>query len=164
MSMEEPKKRLVSKEQYVGTIGAKGGLYSLACIFVCIGLALLLAAAEGAWMALRNAGCTLCGDFQRPMDWSERLATFVLAAFCGGLSVGAVCWAKSMVGDAQEMGQVTPITRHNTGDLPEVETFVRGSDRPAAAEQAELLRAVGHAPDTSPEQLLRAAQESRQDV
>ena len=53
--------------------------------------------------------------------------------------------------------RVTPITRRNTGDIPEVESLVRPSDLPPSHQQAELLRAAKPGQETPPEELLRAA-------
>ncbi len=56
---------------------------------------------------------------------------------------------------------MVPVTRHKTGDLPEVETLVRASDLPPSHQQAELLRAAQPGQETSPEELLRATQGNR---
>jgi len=62
------------------------------------------------------------------------------------------CWS------AQEIEPVAPITRHNTGRLPEIETLVRPSDIPLSHQRAELLRATEPGQETPAEELLRSTE------
>ncbi|MCW3098548.1 MAG: hypothetical protein JWL77_4166 [Chthonomonadaceae bacterium] len=150
MNGEKPKKRLVGWTRYVMTLLDKGLGYSAATITVCGGLVFLLLSCTCFWLAAHKeaAGISLFGAG----------AVFVILGMAG-LSCG-----KSMLENANKVEPVELITRHNTGHLPEVETLVRGSDRPETAEQAELLRAVRQRPEAQPEQLLRATNENQQDV
>jgi hypothetical protein len=149
MSTEKPK-RVVGWKHYVLTLLDKGMGYSAATIAVFCGLIFLLIAVISLWLGCRG------GDGQTILLFG--------GAFSILLGVVALGQGKAMFNNAKKVEVVAPITRHNTGLLPEVETLVRGSDRPATAEQTELLRAVRQTPDSPPEQLLRAIQENRQDV
>jgi hypothetical protein len=150
MSTEKPK-RLVGWKQYIGNIAARVlGRFAvgtlLAGAFVCFGFNFFVFAL---WIG--KAHHSAHPDF------------LLFGGLLGGVWLGSRS-AKALLNRVEKIKPVGLITRHNTGNLPEVETLVRGSDPPATAEQAELLRAVRKSPESPPEQLLRAAQESRQDV
>ena len=151
MSTEKPKKRIVSKGEYLSTLGTKGGLFSTAIVVGSVGLGFLLLAA----LSIIQFAVSLRSEIG--------VGLFEIFKMLGGLIPGAIgltaiWYCKVAIKSARDIEAVTPITRHNTGHLPEVETLVRGSDRPATAEQAELLRAAGQGAETPSEQLLRAAQ------
>lgn len=87
-------------------------------------------------------------------------APYVVAAcLFGCLCLGGLAIATVLHEKVEKLEPVELITRRNTGDLPAVETLVRGSEQPPAEAQSELLRAARHGEETTPEQLLRAAQE-----
>lgn len=81
---------------------------------------------------------------------------------CLGLGVvGAMfAWAYFDSGmktlqDAINMEPVVPLTRHNTGDLPDDQTLVRASEEPPVQQADVLLRAAQGGQKTPEEQLLR---------
>ena len=104
--------------------------------------------------------CCSWGD--SPFDPSL-IAEVMASGMLGVFSFGALQFGLTLFREAKAVEPVAPITRHNTGHLPEVETLVRGSDRPATDRQTELLRAISPGMETPPEQLLRATQENRRD-
>lgn len=57
--------------------------------------------------------------------------------------------------EAKAMEPVEPMTRHNTGQLPQEETLVRASEEPKEAQEKILLRAAQHTDETRSEELLR---------
>ena len=143
---EKPGKRLVSKSRYVYSVGISMSLYSLA------GLSYLGSAL--------TALLAVCGFFTAWFGHSvsalfTSMSVVVVAAYLFQLG-------RSMTKKAAILEQVIPITRHNTGDLPEVETLVRPSGLLPEYQNAELLRATEHSTQTSPELLLRSAQETKQ--
>jgi hypothetical protein len=154
MNEDKPQTRLVGWDVYLRTTCKRTILSVSACGLGCFGVSILL---------VTVVGVVRFGAFRQ--DLKQSLVSFCIAIgmYCGA-GIGLLRWAKALSRKAKNIELVAPITRHNTGHLPEVETLVRGSDRPATAEQAELLRAVRQSPETPPEQLLRAAQENRQDV
>ena len=82
----------------------------------------------------------------------------------GGLGVTCISAARHWFKESKQTAPVALLTKSSAKFLPEVETLVRGSDRPATAEQAELLRAAGQGAETPAEQLLRAVRGEGQDV
>jgi len=135
-------KRLVSEAQYFIT-SAIGGFFGLLgfLFFICFcisGCAALFVGLIPFW-----------GDlYQEIFDVSVVLLKLSLGAFCGCMPFFI---------RARTIEPVAAIIRHNSGQLPEVETLVRASEVPPPHHQAELLRGV--APPTSetpPEELLRA--------
>lgn len=87
-------------------------------------------------------------------EFSEGFLFGAVVSLCW--SVGLFCGCKSFFTSAREIEPVAPITRHNTGDLPAVETLVRPSELPPSHQQTELLRAARHGQETPAEELLRA--------
>ena len=151
MSTEKPKKRLVIWEQHLETQCAKGIGHSFGVVFESVGYCCVM----GALAAFASCGQGGLVGF---------LVGLTVGTFFGGLGA-LTLWASMVVScNADNIGPVAPITKRNAKYLPEGETLVRGSDRPAADQEAELLRAVRQGPDSQPEQLLRATQERRQDV
>jgi hypothetical protein len=151
--MEEPKKRLVFWKQYLHIMGTRTVMLSTAIAVGTVGIICLVSAAVGFVVAVFHWS-----------DTSVRADCIGFGVLVGLIGLRWMPYVKEMYNKAREIEPVAPITRHNTGHLPEVETLVRGSDRPVTAEQAELLRAVRQTPESPPEQLLRATQENRQDV
>jgi hypothetical protein len=151
--MEEPKKRLVFWKQYLHIMGTRTAMLSYAIAVGTVAVTCLVAAAVGFVIAV----------FHWP-DTSIRADCIAFGVLVGIIGLRWLSGVKDMYNRACAIEPVAPITRHNTGHLPEVETLVRGSDRPETAEQAELLRAVRQSPASPPEQLLRATNENRQDV
>jgi hypothetical protein len=150
---EKPQKRLVGWSQYLQMIGEKGIYYFLGafcggcglCFLVCFVLLVY------AFFSVAHLG-----------GLAYLLLCIVGGGFAG-LGVGALYCGKTLFSGGKSMEPVTPITRHNTGDLPEVETLVRAFDSTTIDPRRELLRAGGQGPETPAEELLRAGQENRQD-
>ena len=156
--------RLVGWKEYLGTTGKKGAFYSLAYALLGSGLTLLFLSAllfssslscwlfADTWFAYKGEG----------QGWS--IALVCLGGVAAALGSVTVWGAYTLSVNARKIAHVELITRHNTGNLPAAETLVRPSDLPPTYQQAELLRAVRDTPASPPEQLLRAARESREDV
>jgi hypothetical protein len=159
MSETKPPRRLVGWKQYIGNIAVRvlgrsvarallaGGLLSFGfSIFV---------------FAILSFNADL-NAHPIPIGFAPRY--LVGGGLLGGLCMLGLWSAKVLLKRVEKIEPVGLITRHNTGNLPEVETLVRGSDIPVVVQQAELLRAAGQGLETPPEQLLRAGEEKRQDV
>jgi hypothetical protein len=148
MNPEQPRKRLVGIQKYLGTLIEKGGLYSFAVAFGCVGAAFMAVA-----MTIILAGLS-----------STARTNPVLILLGGGFfavcSVLMIWYATTLFKDATQIEPVELITKETVKHLPEVETLVRGSDRPSTKAQSELLRAAGRGQETPAEQLLRATQEN----
>jgi hypothetical protein len=151
---EKPKRRLVHKHHYMRTMLEKGGLYTFAlgfgggaCLFLLLSLLLL-------WM---GAPPWRTND----PDDLDKIWMCVCGGFFGAFCLASVWASATLYKAASQIEPVALITRQNTGYLPAAATLVRGSDRPAADQERELLRAVSQGVETPPEQLLRASQESR---
>lgn len=156
MSKDKPKKRLVGNYQFIETLLKKCGLYSLGLTFWGMGvLCVLVTAILYVW--------AVDALFDR-QAWGDAIGLLVGSIAFSMFSFGTLRDGANRLKSAVHMEPVTLITRHNTGQLPEVETLVRSSDRPSSAEQAELVRAAGQRVETPPEELLRAAHESVQNV
>ena len=157
MKEKPPKRlRLVSKGQYVSALLDKGASHTLAFILCGSGCGFLIVLLRIIWLAE-----ALRSDATLPVDTTSTIAWFGLLSV---LSVGIIWYGIKIFKAAERIEPVAPITRHNTGDLPEVETLVRASNVPPSHPQEELLRAVRQPLDTPPEQLLRATQEASKDV
>lgn len=146
---EKPKKRLVGWTQYLMTIQDKS-LHYVAGSVCGIGGLLFLMFSAFLFYALLSEGVD---------------AGFFLSLTGGGAAFGIfLLWAGTAIfKNAKEIAPVALITRHNTGQLPAVETLVRASDIPLSQQQAELLRAAPQGKKTPAEELLRAGHENRQD-
>ncbi|MCW3097331.1 MAG: hypothetical protein JWL77_2949 [Chthonomonadaceae bacterium] len=130
--------------QYLGCMGI---------IFVGVrGVALLIAGVALIW-----------NSFLLP-DPVLRVVALVFGVLLLVIAVASITQAGIHYRNLMQMEQVALLTKNNVEDLPEVETLVRGSDRPETVEQTELLRATRKSPEAPPEQLLRATNENRQDV
>jgi len=152
------RKRLVHKHQYLRMLAEKSGLYSFSLFFGGTGIVCLLIAAF--CVAL------VPGEWRNRAD-EDALSYVMLLLFCGffGLFSFATFWGSlTLFKAARAVEKVTPITPHNTGMLPEVETLVRSSERPTIDPQTVLLRAVSQSPQPPPEQLLRAANTVDKDI
>jgi hypothetical protein len=151
---EKPEKRLVSKGQYLKTLGDKGASYAAGVFYGLLGVPFLLI----------SLFCFVIGLYGLLFSGfpSEISIVLFIAVISLILSMGAFWGCKSYFKRAQEIEPVTPITRHNTGQLPEIETLVRPSDLPPTHQQAELLRGVATPnSETPPEELLRATTNSK---
>ncbi|MCW3094972.1 MAG: hypothetical protein JWL77_590 [Chthonomonadaceae bacterium] len=145
---EKPQKRLVSKGQYLKTLGDKGASYAAGVFYGLLGVPFLL-------ISLFCFVIGLYGLFFSGFP-SEISIVLFIAVISLILSMGAFWGCTSYFKRAQEIELVAPITRHNTDQLPAVETLVRASDAPPSHQQAELLRASPQGSETPPEELLRA--------
>ena len=143
MSTMKPYKRLVDWKQYLLTLLEKGLGYTAATFTVCSGLFFLLLAVFCLWFGAHSGA-----DRNTPI-WG--------AGLMGVLGVAVLSQGRSMFKNAKKVEAVAPITRHNTGLLPEVETLVRASDSPPSQQQTELLRAANCGKGTPAEELLRAS-------
>jgi len=146
-------KRLVLKQLYIKTLLAKGGLYS-ASFLLCVGALVFLVTA----LLLILTAVLFGGDGS---DAVARTGVFLYAGGFGALCLASIWLAVKMFNKAEKIEEVALISRHNIGDLPEVETLVRGSAPSATAQQNELLRAAGPSTQTPPQILLRATVENR---
>ncbi len=139
--------RLVSKGQYLKTLGEKGVTHVAGAFFGLLGVSFFLISLFSLY------GCFSSGSFSKVFIFIAVVSLI--------LSLGAFCGCKSFFTSAQEIETVAPITRHNTGHLPEAETLVRASNLPPSHQQAELLRAAQTGQETPAEELLRATQGNR---
>ncbi len=152
MNAEQPGKRLVGWKQYLHTKLAKGWGYSSAVVATGLSAALFVVGCLTIWESLRA---------QNPVyDPFVRAGILVAGVGFGVGAIGALWYAGSLCVSAYRIDPVTLITRHNTGDLPEVESLVRSSAPPAIDSKSELLRPLEPNAEKSPEQLLRAAPDS----
>ncbi len=156
MSTQKPQKRLVGWRQYVGTIGAIVFGRSFAFAFrwgglVCFGFSVFTF-----MLSIGNS------DINAKPITGNRLYPLMMGSLYLGLFLGAMGIANTLFKKVEAIEPVELLTKHNAKDLPEIETLVRGSANPPT-NQTELLRPAGHGAETPPEQLLRAAQENRQD-
>jgi hypothetical protein len=141
---EKPQKRLVGWKQYLSILGKKGLTYGWATMCIIAGCLLLLGVASACLWIL--------------FDGVSESSLFTLLALIGalvGFSIQTLRAGKSLYVRARNMETVTLLTRHNTADLPAIETLVRASDAPTS-QQAELLRAAQYGKETPAEELLRA--------
>jgi hypothetical protein len=148
---EKPGKRLVSKGQYLRLLGKRTALSSSAIGIACAGGILFL---------IVGVGLIRFGVFHQTLRQSM-LSFFSILSVCCVAGIMAIRIAGNLFREAKAIERVAPITRHNTGDLPAVETLVRPSDLPHSHQQAQLLRAAPHGNETPVEELLRAT-ENRQ--
>ena len=156
---EKPQKRLVSKAQYVIKLLDKGSAHAFAVTVVGSGIGLLIGSLLVIQSAVKlNAAVRMTPSIPTGIDTTQRIAQFSLLSV---LSIGAIWYGVKRFKTAEKMESVTPITRHNTGELPAVETLVRASELPPSHHQAELLRAAQNGNATPAEELLRATQENR---
>jgi len=146
---KKPGKRLVSKKQYVLAVGTKT-LLSVSGFGLCVGGLVGLASC----LVL----CMLVGSDSHHVAGAWSVLGTLSAMWVVLLAAGRILLKK---GKKLDTGIL--LTRANTGDLPEVETLVRASDRPPSHQQAELLRGVAPLPtsETPPEELLRATEGKR---
>lgn len=155
MNDRHTRKRLLEWPEYLDAVGTKGATTLVAGVGGLVGEGMLTAAAGAGLYAIVTV---FQGDFGGALGW---LVIGVVLALFGGVAR----WLSQFF--FNEMRSAPPVgllTKSSARSLPEEETLMRGSDRPSEAEQAELLRAARTEPETPPEQLLRSAQESRQDL
>ena len=134
-------RRVVSKGEFVRTIGKKLGLFSLSGTLLATALVLALIT-----MVSLYFGAIL----------------FVIAF---GIVTIAVFWASTrFFVQAKKVEAVRPLTNRISHLLPPEESLVRAADAPPTQQQAELLRAAQSSQDTPAEELLRPASENRQEM
>ncbi|MCW3095799.1 MAG: hypothetical protein JWL77_1417 [Chthonomonadaceae bacterium] len=144
-------KRLVGWTQYLETQCSKLMGNSVGVVFEYVG-----------YIFVMGAIGTLVSSFHGGLFGF--LVGLIVGTSLGGIGVLALWVSMVAVCEAEKIVPVALITKQNAKHLPEAETLIRGSDRPSTDQEAELLRAVLQGQETPPEQLLRAAQESRQDA
>lgn len=149
---DKPQKRLVSKGQYLKTIGDRGVTYASGVFYGLLGVTFLL-------LSLFSFGYFFFIACLGSID-SFLLGIGVLLLI---LSMAAFWGCKSCFWRATESEDVAPITRHNTGNLPAAETLVRASNLPPSQHQTELLRAAQYGKESPVGELLRAGESSRKD-
>ena len=90
----------------------------------------------------------------------------LLGMFVTIAAVGIVALKSSMrlFVEGKEIEPVRPLTAHNQHQVPLDESLLRASDAPPSHQQAELLRAVKSSQEMPPEELLRAAQATRENT
>ncbi len=137
MSTEEPQKRLVGGLEYLRICQKRGMGYFFGGVLEVVGgifvLVALFALCFGDWWCL----------------------------FWGGAGTGMLWIGHRLFTKTLEAPPVELLTKSSAKRLPEVETLVRGSDRPAIDHHADLLRAAKPGQETPPEELLRATQGSK---
>ena len=155
MNTEKPKKRLVGWAEYANILSTKGLRISVAYALGCIGLG-FITVGIAALVGLLSTGFrgSIAGIF-------HELGTGIVL---GGMGLWMIRIARLAFQGVRQAEPVALLTKTSAKGLPEVETLVRGSHLPATAEQVELLRAARHSVETPPEQLLRAVQQSSQEV
>lgn len=136
-------RRIVSKGKYVSFLGIKAAISVIAIVASLLGLAaLFLVLWLVPWVLNPMEGDSI---------WELLIPLLILACLASGLW----CIVFASVRGIQKMEPVVPLTRHNTGDLPEEETLVRASEEPPANQSNVLLRAAQGSQETPEEQLLR---------
>jgi len=134
-------RRVVSKGEFVRTIGKKLGLFSLSGALLATAFVLSLIT-----MVSLYFGAIL----------------FVIAF---GIITIAVFWASTrFFVRAKDVEAVRPVTSRISHLLPPEESLVRAADAPLTNSQAELLRAAYSGTETPAEELLRATAENRQEI
>ena len=157
---EKPGKRLVSKKEYLQIEGKRTAISTSGTILAFIGAASLFVSVISLCVTIYNG--IGWSEAPSPHDaiWAVKLFSTV-CAISTAIGVGGLWTAFRLFVAVGRIESVVPITRHNTGQLPAVETLVRASDLPPSHQQAELLRAAPPASETPPEELLRATTGSR---
>jgi hypothetical protein len=130
---EKPGKRLVSKWEYVRVTAVR----------TLVGSGFMFSVILGSLTLFPTISCFMWGQAFGVVFWGSWTACF--------LAIAVSFYKKS-----EKIKHVAPITRHNTGHLPEVETLVRAADLSPSHQQAELLRAAKPGQETPAEELLRA--------
>ena len=142
---EKPQKRLVSKLEYIQTMTKKRGLYALSAGVLVVGVLCLLL---GLLVAIISI--TFLND-----RFGLMIREIGIGAILAILGITLTCLWVWLHLKADMLENVAPITRHNTGDLPAVETLLRHSALPPSHHQSELLRAALQGSETPPQELLR---------
>jgi hypothetical protein len=142
---ENPQKRLVSMGQYLHITLTKHGIYTLGSVIRLTGFLVL---------PLLYTPPAL--PFFTALFRDNSLLRWAVLPIYVGFIYTSFTIADKVQNAAKKIETVAPITRHNTGDLPIVETLVRASNLPPSIQQAELLRAAQYGKDTPAEELLRA--------
>jgi hypothetical protein len=145
----KPRKRVVSKGQYISYLAKKAGLSSVSGLLFCSGL-----------MGLLLAGCGLLASVLMLFGSASPGSDLPISLIWASLSIGVASLLVERIGfegikEAQKMTPVLPLTRHNVEQLPEPESLVRASSEPAAEQCDVLLRAAHPGQETPAEQLLR---------
>ena len=147
MNQERPQsRRVVTKGRYITFLGKKVAYFSTFSLFavmtlICGGMFLVMLGSSIA------AG--LDGDI---------FSTFLRVigiVFFGGCTEFTGRYTMLAWKELDLIEPVVPLTRHNTGDLPEEESLVRASEAPPAYQSDVLLRAAQGSQETPQEQLLR---------
>ena len=147
LSFEKPKKKIVTKRQYLARMGDKAGtsLFAMILLFFC-GLGMLMTLI--ALIASLFGGILVHGLF--PL----LVLVFVLAM------LGSGSWYLGYLGrrtlkEARQIDTGIPLTRNNIGELEAEESLVRASEQPLLPQQHVLLRPAAGMEETSAEHLLR---------
>jgi hypothetical protein len=140
---EKPRKRLVSKGQYLAVMGEKLSLN----VFGGLQLAFGLTGVVLLW-ALWKSGFAVNPDTQ---DETEVFATAISA-----VSLLLLVSSRFLLKKASKIESVALITTHAAHLLPPKETLGRPSHLPPADQQSELLRAAQLGQETATDELLRA--------
>jgi len=147
---KQPQRTLVNKKRYIQVMGLKMSLFAVGGCAIGGGLI---------------AGFAVMNEIVISLVYPHetRFTLLDCTAFAVGtgmlLMCGAVTYRKS-----HKIAAVELTTPQNAHLLPPEETMVRASDLPPSQQEAELLRAAAQEQETPADQLLRAGQESGQDV
>ncbi len=146
---EKPRKRLVSKREYIKILRADISIFTshLSIIVMLLGAGVFFL-----WMAWGMVSSFLV--LQSP--WYA----YLLPILCVGLSllplyIGLILM---LLVDTPNVKTVTFIASKTAPPISPEESLLRASDLPPSHQQAELLRAAGQGAETPPEELLRAVQ------
>lgn len=140
MSKAYPTRRTVSTGRYIRLVGKKLAYNSLGGILL----------ASGAIGFLAAAVCVVAG-----LDLTAEFMLLFAVTLCGASFTLCVV-GKSFVNQAKYIEAVVPITYRSVHRLPASDILVRGSHRPRAVPNHELLRSVNEC-GTPAEQLLRSS-------
>jgi len=162
-----PKERFVTWRGYLAARSLRAGFSLFGWVAGMLGALLtagLLFAIGLAFLMLRY-NRWLAETMMRPA-LALTLAGGAIALIGGG---GLVCWAllkagEAMLEAAEDVPEVTLITRENTGQMPPKDSLVRGAGRPEHNSVEFLLRGAGGPDSQSIEELLHPVQTSESSV
>lgn len=152
--MREKKKRrrrVVTWWEYLSFLGKKAALSTSGLLLLILFLLTFVPAVFGALAISVQLIVSLINKKFSFDLWNRLLGTGIASSLCLILFQ----FLQSAFQSLTEMEPVTPLTRHNTGDLPEPKTLVRASAEPPARQADVLLRATQTSQETPEDQLLR---------
>lgn len=141
MSDRDAPRPLVGWTQYLVMTSKQISLQWTARGLFCVGLLLLLI----------SALCIVIGifDLLAHFDLLAGLAKLLVAGALCGWGVGVIWLTDNVSTEAENIEEVTLLTRNNAKHLPEVKTLLRGSGEPEISPSDELLRGAPETGDIS---------------